>query len=57
MSEKKLIPDPIKNALDSAAQSYAESPSTSDAGFVLRLICKFIKPSTIIKMFAYKLSK
>jgi hypothetical protein len=51
------IPDPIKKALDSSAQKYAESPSTTNAGFVLRLLCKFIKPSTIIKMFAHKLSK
>jgi hypothetical protein len=51
------IPEPIKNALDDAAQKYAQSPSTSDAGFVLRLICRFIKPSTIVKMFAHKLSK
>jgi hypothetical protein len=57
MSKLKVIPEPIKNALDTAAQKYAESPSTSDAGFVLRLICKFITPSTIIKMFAHKLSK
>ena len=51
------IPDPIKKALDSSAQKYAESPSTTNAGFILRLVCKFIKPSTIIKMFAHKLSK
>jgi len=57
MNKLKVIPEPIKNALDTAAQKYAESPSTTDAGFVLRLICKFITPSTIIKMFAHKLSK
>lgn len=51
------IPDPIKKALDASAQKYSESPSTTNAGFVLRLFCKFIKPSTIIKMFAHKLSK
>ncbi len=51
------IPDSIKKALDASAQKYAESSSTTNAGFVLRLLCKFIKPSTIIKMFAHKLSK
>ena len=57
MPQLETIPEPIKNALDEAAQKYAESPSTTNAGFILRLICKFIKPSTIIKMFAHKLSK
>lgn len=57
MSDLDKIPDPIKNALDDAAQSYAESTATTNAGFVLRFLCKFIKPSTIIKMFAHKLSK
>ena len=51
------IPEPIKNALDDVANQYSSSPSTTDAGFILRLICKFIKPSIIIKMFAHKLSK
>jgi hypothetical protein len=57
MSDLDRIPDPIKEALDDSAQRYAESTSTTNAGFILRLICKFIKPSTIIKMFAHKLSK
>ena len=50
------IPDPIKNILDEAATQYASSPSTTNAGFILRFICKFLKPTTIIKMFAHKLS-
>jgi hypothetical protein len=57
MSDLDKIPEPIKNVLDEAAQKYAESHSTTNAGFILRLICKFIKPSTIIKMFAHKMSK
>lgn len=57
MSDLQRIPEPIKKALDASAQKYAESPSTTNAGFFLRLVCKFIKPSTIIKMFAHKLSK
>lgn len=57
MAELDRIPEPIKVVLDEAAQKYAESNSTTNAGFILRLICKFIKPSTIIKMFAHKISK
>jgi len=57
MRDLDKIPEPIKFALDESAQKYAESASTTNAGFILRLICKFIKPSTIIKMFAHKLSK
>lgn len=49
------IPEPIKNVLDAAAFEYAASPSTTNAGFFLRFICRFIKPSTVIKMFAHKL--
>ena len=56
MSELENIPEPIKNALDGVAQEYAQSESTTNAGFILRLICRFLKPSTIIKMFAHKLS-
>ena len=57
MADLNRIPEPIKVALDEVAQNYASSQSTTNAGFFLRLICKFIKPSTIIKMFAHKLSK
>jgi len=57
MKDLERIPEPIKFALDESAQKYAESASTTNAGFILRLICKFIKPTTIIKMFAHKLSK
>lgn len=57
MSDFKRIPEPIKNILDESALKYSESPSTTNAGFILRFICKLIKPSTIIKMFAHKLSK
>lgn len=56
MAELENIPEPIKNALDGVAQEYAQSESTTNAGFILRLICRFLKPSTIIKMFAHKLS-
>jgi hypothetical protein len=56
-SSKLNIPEPVKNVLDAAATEYTNSPSTTNAGFVLRFICRFIKPSTIIKMFAHKLAK
>ncbi len=48
--------DPIKSILDEAAYRYSDSPATTNAGRVLRFISKFIKPSTIIKLFAYKLT-
>jgi hypothetical protein len=57
LSDLNDIPEPIKNVLDESAQTYAESPHTTNAGFILRFICKLIKPTTIIKMFAHKLSK
>ena len=57
MADITRIPEPIQNLLDGAAQEYATSTATTNAGFILRFICKFIKPSTVIKMFAHKLSK
>jgi hypothetical protein len=57
LSDLDKIPQPIKDVLDQSAQTYAESPHTTNAGFVLRILCKLFKPSTIIKMFAHKLSK
>lgn len=57
LSDLDKIPEPIKSALDDAAQTYAESPHTTNAGFFLRLLCKIIKPTTIIKMFAHKMSR
>lgn len=57
MTDLERIPEPIKKALDESAKNYADSKYTTDAGFVLRLICKFIKPSTAIKIFSHKLTK
>lgn len=48
--------DPIKSILDEAANKYSDSPATTNAGRVLRFISRFIKPSTIIKLFAHKLT-
>lgn len=57
MNQLERIPEPIKKALDESAKKYADSKATTDAGFILRLICKFIKPSTAIKIFSHKLSR
>ena len=48
--------DPIKSMLDEAANAYSESPATTNAGRVLRFISRFIKPSTVIRLFAHKLT-
>ena len=56
LADLDSIPQPIKNVLDDAATSYSESHATTNAGFFLRFLCKFIKPSTIIKMFAHKIT-
>lgn len=53
---EKQIPEEIQNALDKVAKDYSQSPATTNAGRVLRFICKFIKPTIIVKMFAHKLS-
>jgi hypothetical protein len=54
MEEK--IPQEIKDGFDQVAKQYSESKATTNAGAVLRFICRFIKPSTIMKMVAHKLS-
>ena len=46
----------IKVALDEVANRYSESKATTNAGWILRLVSRFIKPSTVIKLFAHKLS-
>lgn len=56
MNEEKGIPIEIKNALDEAAQKYSRSLATTNAGKVLRFICRFISVDTVIKIFAHKLS-
>ncbi|MEC4050608.1 hypothetical protein OX284_014305 [Flavobacterium sp. SUN046] len=53
----KEIPQPIQDALNDVAKKYSESPSTTNAGAVLRFFCRFVKPTTIIKMLAHSLSK
>jgi hypothetical protein len=49
--------DDVKDLLDAGAKAYTDSPSTTNAGFILRLFCRIFKPSTIIKMFAHKMTK
>lgn len=51
------IPEPIVELLDAGATAYSDSNATTNAGRILRFICRFIKPSIIIKMFAHKLTK
>jgi hypothetical protein len=51
---EKQIPQEIKDGLDQVAKQYSESTATTNAGRVLRFICRFIKPSTIAKMVAHK---
>lgn len=53
---KKEIPPVIKTALDTAAQEYAKSPATTNAGRVLRFIARFISVDTVIKLFAHKVT-
>ena len=51
------IPAPIVELLDAGATAYSDSLATTNAGRILRFISSFLKPSTIIKMFAHKLTK
>lgn len=53
----KEIPKPILDGLNEAAKTYSNSPATTNAGKILRLIASIIPPSIIIKLFAHKLSK
>jgi hypothetical protein len=57
MADLQKIPTPIVELLDAGANAYSDSNATTNAGRVLRFISRFLKPSTIIKMFAHKLSK
>lgn len=54
---EKSIPPFIKDALQGAANKYADSPSTTNAGFVLRFLCRFITVDTIAKLLSHKLKK
>lgn len=54
---KEQIPPEITNLLEEAAKQYSQSKATTDAGIVLRFLARFIKPSTIIKLFAHKFNK
>lgn len=57
MGDLEKIPTPIVELLDAGATAYSDSNATTNAGRVLRFISRFLKPSTIIKMFAHKLTK
>lgn len=57
MADLQKIPTPIVELLDAGATAYSDSNATTNAGRVLRFISRFLKPSTIIKIFAHKLTK
>jgi hypothetical protein len=57
MKDLEKIPAPIVDLLDAGATAYSDSNATTNAGRVLRFISRFLKPSTIIKMFAHKMTK
>lgn len=50
------IPNEVKDALNVAANLYSQSPATTNAGSILRFIAHILPPTTIIKLFAHKLS-
>jgi hypothetical protein len=52
---KKEIPIQVKNVLDNAAKTYSKSKATTNAGRVLRFICRFVSVDTVVKLFAHKL--
>ena len=52
----KEIPKEIQDTLNLAANAYSQSPATTNAGRILRFIARILPPTTIIKLFAYKLS-
>ncbi len=54
---KKEIPPIVKEVLNNAAKTYSESKATTNAGRILRFICKFVSVDTVIKLFAHKLNK
>lgn len=53
---KKEIPPLVKKVLNNAAKTYSESKATTNAGRVLRFICRFVSVDTVVKLFAHKLS-
>lgn len=50
---KKEIPQAVRIVLANAAQKYSESPSTTNAGRVLRFIAKFVTQETVAKLFSH----
>ena len=55
--KEQEIPKPIQDALEKVATNYSQSPHTTNAGKILRIIAGLIPVSTIVKIFAYKLSR
>ena len=55
-SMKTEIPIEIKNALDSVAKQYSDSPATTNAGRILRFVSRFVTVDTVLKLLAHKLN-
>jgi len=53
----KKIPDPIKDVLQDAATTYANSKATTNAGRWLRFLAKIIPVDTVIKIFSHQNKK
>lgn len=50
------LPLEIIFILENAAKSYSDSPATTNARVVLRVIAKLIPVSFLVKLFAHKLN-
>ena len=46
----------IFEALDKAGAAYSDSPYTTNAGHILRVVAKLIPLSTVIKLFSHKIT-
>ena len=51
------LPKEVEDALNGAAKKYSESKATTNAGVALRFLARFIKVSTVLKLFAHKVNK
>lgn len=51
---QKQLPPIIGDALNELTKKYSESPSTTNAGRVLRFIARIVPLGTLIKMVVHK---
>jgi hypothetical protein len=54
MSTRKEFPIEINLAINELTRKYRLSPVTTEAGWFLRLVSKFIRLDTILKLLEYK---